>query len=842
MAAPQCQIITEGSQGASRGSSGPTREKKIVPLFFFLGVRFLFTAFLLFTSIYLILLYTPFTYFSFIHNPLLTWLPVFVRIHPYLFGGLLSAVAPTLLPALRVKKTRISAAAFLIVNGSFGLYLMIHPALPGLVPDFPTYLWSMYVLFPVLWLIAIDWTGVEGNDIWGNTGENRKLSLNTAIVAAVLVAVAFAGSALLRAVLSQSLLPVKIWLSGFGTSLVFHLVIFTIWAAVILLFRRLPGKPRTYFVFTRLFAFALCVQVLRNLVLPTISFQGWMATIYAAMVSATLILFVSISIPTVRKLISSRDEGRISQNKAHAWLWSLGGSALFAVAYAIPAKLGPTDWDFVLQKLAVLLVWVGVLTLVWWSGADFRTRTVRISMLVALFGAFTAFGMYEKTQYSQAEESSQWSDVLDNYAGADIGFRTVNSILARSVKDDDYSGFYHFLKQNTNIPQRMAPADMRLVSDLKPCHCDRPNIFIFVIDSLRQDYLSPYNSSVNFTPEIGKFAQDSIVLQNAFTRYAGTALSEPAIWVGAMQLHAQYVDPFYPMNNLQKLIDTEGYESYITLDPILRAILHPSPSITELDKNTKIWNDLDFVATLKELEAKIGTRADSSKPIFAYTQPQNVHTVTLERARQNGTRAQMSASELRRMDPAFGDFIKFLKDRGLYDNSVIVLTSDHGDAYGEFGRYGHSDYLFPEVMRVPLIVHLPQRMRDKLVWDTQQIAFPMDIVPSLYYLLGHEPTTHGELFGRPLFTRTREEQTAARQPYYLIASSYAPVYGILQNNGKSLFITDAVNQKNYFYDLQDDPRGLHNHVTRKIRSEGEKLIRHDIGVIDGWYNFDPNQD
>ena len=38
-------------------------------------------------------------------------------------------------------------------------------------------------------------------------------------------------------------------------------------------------------------------------------------------------------------------------------------------------------------------------------------------------GAFTAFGMYEKTQYSQAEESSQWSDVLDNYAGADIGFQ-----------------------------------------------------------------------------------------------------------------------------------------------------------------------------------------------------------------------------------------------------------------------------------------------------------------------------------------------------------------------------------------------------------------------------------
>jgi hypothetical protein len=839
MASPQCQPITEdsGQSQTNRTSS----EKRIGYLLLFLAVRFLFAAFLLLTSTYLILLYIPFTYFSFIHNPLLTWLPVFVHIHPYLLAGLVSAVAVTLVPALRAKKTRTSASAFLVACVCFCAYLIVRPALPNLLPDFPTYLWSMYVLFPLLWLAAIDWAKSDKNGISEGGGENHRLSLGTAIAAAFCVSVAFAGSALLRETLNHGLLPMKNWFEGFASSLGFHVAIFAGWAAVILLLRWLPWARKVYPVLTRLFAFVLGLQILRNMVFPTISFQGWLANIYAFAISASLTAYFSALIPALQELFSVRglkNSGGF-ENRVRVWVVALGGLVVFALAYVIPVKLGPTDWDFVLQKAAVLLVWAGTLTLLWWSGVNFRTRGFRIATLVVLAAALVIFAAFEKSQYSQAEESSRWSDTLDNYAGSDISFRTVNSILARSFKDKDYTGFYQFLQKNTNIPQHLKPADMRLVNELKPCHCDRPNIFIFVIDSLRQDYLSPYNSSVQFTPEIGRFAQDSVVMRNAFTRYAGTALSEPAIWMGAMQLHAQYADPFYPMNNLQKLLDTEGYDSYITVDPILRAILHPSPSVTELDKDTKAWNDLDFVATLKELETKIQSRANSDQPIFAYSQPQNVHTVTLERSQQNGSRAEISAAEMRRMDPAFGGFIKFLKDRGLYDNSVIILTSDHGDAYGEFGRYGHSDYLFPEVIKVPLIVHLPQRMRERFVWDTQQIAFPMDIVPSLYYLLGNRPTRHGELFGRALFTDTREEQTAHQQPFYLIASSYAPVYGILQNNGRSLFIADAVNQKNYFYDLQEDPKGLHNHVTRKVRGEGEKLIRQEIGTIDGWYNVQP---
>ena len=61
------------------------------------------------------------------------------------------------------------------------------------------------------------------------------------------------------------------------------------------------------------------------------------------------------------------------------------------------------------------------------------------------------------------------------------------------------------------------------------------------------------------------------------------------------------------------------------------------------------------------------------------------------------------------------------------------------------------------------------------------------------------------------------------------------MYGILGGDGKSLFIVDAVNQKNYFYNLLADPEGVHNRVTPRIRDENEALIREQLGMIDRLY-------
>jgi membrane-anchored protein YejM (alkaline phosphatase superfamily) len=206
-----------------------------------------------------------------------------------------------------------------------------------------------------------------------------------------------------------------------------------------------------------------------------------------------------------------------------------------------------------------------------------------------------------------------------------------------------------------------------------------------------------------------------------------------------------------------------------------------------------------------------------------------VHTLNLERSKIKGGRKEVSISELRKMDAAFGEFIAFLRQRGLYDNSIIIVTADHGDSYGEFGRYGHSDFLFPEIIRIPLIIHLPPRMREQFVWDAQQVAFTT----------GHKPILNNELFGRPLFTQSLAEQEAYMRSEYLIVSSYAPVYAVLGGKGQSLFIVDAVNSRNYYYNLVEDPLGTRNNVSIQIQNENETVIRREVARINDFYHWHP---
>ena len=124
------------------------------------------------------------------------------------------------------------------------------------------------------------------------------------------------------------------------------------------------------------------------------------------------------------------------------------------------------------------------------------------------------------------------------------------------------------------------------------------------------------------------------------------------------------------------------------------------------------------------------------RPAFVFTQPQDVHLANVAIDREHRPPDayagfyQPYAARLERLDGCFGSFIKYLKDAGLYDNSVIVLTSDHGDSLGDEGRWGHSYTVFPEVMRVPLIVHVPEELRSGFTVDTDTVAFTTDITPT----------------------------------------------------------------------------------------------------------------
>ena len=198
------------------------------------------------------------------------------------------------------------------------------------------------------------------------------------------------------------------------------------------------------------------------------------------------------------------------------------------------------------------------------------------------------------------------------------------------------------------------------------------------------------------------------------------------------------------------------------------------------------------------------------------------------------------ASSVRYVDGCFGRFIDSLKRTGLYDRSIIVVTSDHGDSLGEGGRWGHGFFLYPEVMRVPLIIHLPASLRGRVSVDPNAVAFSTDITPTLYALLGHEPADLGSLFGRPLFGRIDGAARPARPGPFLLASSYGAVYGILRDNGRLLYTADAEDARDFAFDLAaDGPAGVQLALTADMTAVNRQLIREQLSALAALNHFTP---
>jgi membrane-anchored protein YejM (alkaline phosphatase superfamily) len=342
-------------------------------------------------------------------------------------------------------------------------------------------------------------------------------------------------------------------------------------------------------------------------------------------------------------------------------------------------------------------------------------------------------------------------------------------------------------------------------------------------------------------------ARDSVVVRNAWTPYAGTSLSEPAIWAGALLLHAHFMQPFERVNSLEKLAKTDGYQMMVSYDEILREILSPSGDVIKLDTDKKLWNQLEVCSTVQQAESAIEHRSDSARPLFFYAQPKNVHQFArnnMPQAKEAHWPAQPGFNyrisfELHQVDECMGGFVAWLKARGLYDNSIVIVTSDHGDATGELGRSSHSVVIYPEVMRVPLIVHLPKAMQNKFVHDDERISALIDITPSLYYLLGHRPIVSNPLFGHPLFMETQEELHSYQRDELFMASDVRAAYGLLTDNGRYMYATYDSPPQSYLYDLAQDPKGQHDILTNALKKHyDEQIIMHLHGIAD-FYGYKP---
>lgn len=117
-------------------------------------------------------------------------------------------------------------------------------------------------------------------------------------------------------------------------------------------------------------------------------------------------------------------------------------------------------------------------------------------------------------------------------------------------------------------------------------------------------------------------------------------------------------------------------------------------------------------------------------------------------------------------DYRFGEFIDYLKSQNLYDRATIILFSDHGEEFKDHSCWIHTHTLYNELIRIPLIVKLPQNeMAGQIVSTPVSI---MDILPTVLELCSIEPDS-SLIEGRSLLQATQNKSNKR-----VLAASLAP--------------------------------------------------------------------
>jgi hypothetical protein len=817
------------------------------------------------TAVYGAVTSSPFAYDMFIRPRLLPWVNDFVAWHHAWFlavhAASLITIAPEILgrnPAgVAGRLARWAAIGYAIALGAVSAGLVSSPHLPALEGGSGGIETALLSFVPLLWL--------SGIDILASAHAWRRLeTLGTLASFRLFVACAATAAGLWAIHGARAWLSATdrggpaVWTLTLAWSLALTATIFTAGFAVFVLIRnvalrtRAPGAAQ-FMMLVVLIGVAAC-EFLRRLLLPTIGMNGGSgAAVAAAGAAALAAAWSAIALRRLSHAASTEGCTVVDLFLSPVFFSPVPGRlAKVLVALLVPAAavwglsaVERLDWDFALQRTIVAAEWVAAFgaVLALTSGLSERrwsTRALPLAFVASLAAIFGIPRVAMAIALSTGEPSLQPSLLLQRHAAAEVAFRLVSgAVVSWPGQDTEY---HRYLQVNASPAAAPTIPEVSFTPAIRPV-AGAPDVYLFVIDSLRRDYLSPYNPAVMFTPEIQAFADESFVFRNAFTRHGGTHLSMPSIWSGGFVVRRIGAPGFERMNAIEKLLNGAGYRLAIN-DYTVHALLRPETAMTVIDPGVPS-PDTDLCQNLTSLEQHMESTAGDRRPLFAYMAPMNVHLINTRRVGGRAAPEQRVgfyepyASRLQRLDECFGAFVAHLKERGRYDNAIVILTSDHGESLGEDGYWGHSFWLFPEDIRVPLIVRLPERVKAGVTTDLARLTFTTDIAPTLYRLLGQRvapPGRSGQLFGAPLFVAPDEELPDRRRGSYLLTSSYAATYGLLRRNGRQLYVSDLFERTEMAFDLTDGPNGTPVPVDHELRQLSQRLIRERVAEAARFYS------
>src|SRR5581483_2658784 len=318
-----------------------------------------------------------------------------------------------------------------------------------------------------------------------------------------------------------------------------------------------------------------------------------------------------------------------------------------------------------------------------------------------------------------------------------------------------------------------------LVLLLAGCRHERadrfPNapVILISIDTLRADHLAAYGAKLVDTPAIDRLASDGIVFENAYAHVPLTLPSHVTILTGRLPYQTGVRSNIgYKLGRdtpltLPRLLSADGYATGGAVSAyVLRGDTGIGPLFDFYDDSMEVWESATLGAIQRRGDETVHAALGwldrvQTRPFFLFLHLFEPHTPYEPVEPFKSQYANPYDGEIATVDAILGRFLAELDKRGLYDKSLIILDSDHGEGLGDHGEAEHGVLLYREVLHVPLIVKLPaQRMAGRRVAVPAQLV---DILPTVTTAVGAK--TPPDLPGMSLIDLARGDSRAQRTIY-----------------------------------------------------------------------------
>ena len=378
-----------------------------------------------------------------------------------------------------------------------------------------------------------------------------------------------------------------------------------------------------------------------------------------------------------------------------------------------------------------------------------------------------------------------------------------------------------------------------------------PDVLLLLVDALRADHLSAYGAS-RPTPAIDSLAQDGILFQHTISQSTFTKSSIASLFTGRhVYQHGVYwgsnketpgsITSDLLSENETTLSETLAKQGYLTNAWVqnghLRGFMGFGQGFVDYHDqqgsiqriHRRLWPFLhgaaqryNFFTYLHYIDlhdpylptAPYDSLYSDGSDVYQGIDLDNwgTYLAAVRQGEEVPSEEQVVQLEayydglIRMVDDEIGRLLAELRRTGLYDSSLIILTSDHGDAFMEHGFISHSTTPYEELSRVPLIIKLPKQEHAATV--VEPMVRLVDVMPTLLGLVGLDtPRPVAGCDVRPLWQPDLEP----RSPNCLWAVSEIAEegsYPTIAVRSERLKYLHFESRPDEVYDLQQDPMEL----------------------------------